>query len=226
MNFSNWGVGRLAGAILLFIGLIFGGVGSIFLFDVKSYADKGVEAQGQVIENIPVRSSKGGTTYTPLVLFKTQSGQEVQFEDGVSSKPPAFDIGEKVNVLYMPDNPNEAIVADGMWLFPGIFVGIGGVLLTIAVVCFVVDFKNRGKAPEPNPFKDFDRNFKDFDRDIDAEFDEEHAFDVKVEVRELLRKKQKLEAIKYYKDAMDVSLQEAMKAVDDIDKEMKAEGVQ
>ncbi|MES2764937.1 MAG: DUF3592 domain-containing protein [Bacteroidota bacterium] len=224
MNVSNWSGSRFGGIIVLAIGLFFGAFATWMVLDAKKYSDNGIAASGTVVENLRTRGQKGGTIYTPIVSFKTKEGQEIEFENSVSSSPPEFAIGEKVDVFYMQDNPHDAVIANGIWLLPGIFSGVTAILLIVAAVCFVFDFKNRGKAPEPDHFKDFHKKFdKDFDDDFTKEFDEETKFDTTVEVREFLRKKQKLEAIKHYKDEMGVSLQEATKAVDVIEQEMKIE---
>jgi hypothetical protein len=56
--------------------------------------------RGVVIENIPVKGSKGGYTYRPKISFRAVDGVERTFTSSGSSKPPQFAVGETVRVAY------------------------------------------------------------------------------------------------------------------------------
>ncbi|HYF03214.1 MAG TPA: DUF3592 domain-containing protein [Patescibacteria group bacterium] len=214
---ANWSMARLAGLILLGVGIIFGGFATWMILDAKKYSDNGIAAIGIVVENIISTAQKGGRTYTPLVRFKTKNNETIEFENWVSSNPPAFKVGEKVDVLYIGNDPHDAIIADGLWLLPGIFGGVTVLLLGIASICFMYDFR----APEKKqPIKTV------FKSEKEEEFDDEWKFNTIVEVREFLRNNQKIEAIAHYKDKLGVKLSEARNAVDEIEREMKTEAAQ
>jgi uncharacterized protein DUF3592 len=79
-----------------------------------------------------------GETYYPVVEFVAQDGERrtVQLSEG--SFPPAYEVGDKVTVLYGPDHPLEARIKSSassalMWVLPGI-TGILGICFLVAVL--------------------------------------------------------------------------------------------
>ncbi|MGB7875041.1 MAG: DUF3592 domain-containing protein [Anaerolineales bacterium] len=77
-----------------------------------------------------------GSTYTPVVHFKTSSGQSVEFVSSYSSNPPDYDVGEPVIVVHPPEDPQNAIIkGDGQFLniifmiVEGIVAAVGFYLL-------------------------------------------------------------------------------------------------
>lgn len=127
----------------LFVG-IFGGVGAVFLAVAgwsissdRSFAAGAVRAEGVVISagNIPV------------VRFETREGAAIEFRGRVSSKPPAYTLGEKVGVLYRPEAPAEARI-DGFverWLLAAIFGGLGSVFFSIGAGFVIVSALGRAR---------------------------------------------------------------------------------
>ena len=61
----------------------------------------------------------------PEVKFRAHDGREIQFTSSVSSKPPAYSVGEKVEVLYRPERPEDAQVNAFMSLWLGVII-LGG----------------------------------------------------------------------------------------------------
>ena len=79
-----------------------------------------------------------GETYYPVVEFVAQDGERrtVQLSEG--SFPPAYEVGDKVTVLYGPDHPLEARIKSSassalMWVLPGI-TWILGICFLVAVL--------------------------------------------------------------------------------------------
>ena len=58
----------------------------------------------------------------PEVKFRAHDGREIQFTSSVSSKPPAYSVGEKVEVLYRPERPEDAQVNAFMSLWLGVII--------------------------------------------------------------------------------------------------------
>jgi hypothetical protein len=75
----------------------------------------GVHVVGEVIELRAIVGPKGGTTYSPIVAFRTKSQVSVEFDDKFGTNPSLHYKGESVNVLYSVDDPLDAIVDDGFW---------------------------------------------------------------------------------------------------------------
>jgi hypothetical protein len=107
------------------------GLGSMYLAYVlyASSADlvaHGIKAQGQVIQNIE-DISDDSTTYHPKIQFTTAEGENIQFTSNTSTNPPAFGIGQGVNILYPKGAPDQAVIDDFLflWLGPLIAGGLG-----------------------------------------------------------------------------------------------------
>lgn len=84
----------------------------------------GETATGTVVKLIEQSDGEGGCcTYVPVVEFEA-GGQVYSFEGGIASDPPAFEIGERVPVLYDPSNPQAAKIDrwSERWLFPILIV--------------------------------------------------------------------------------------------------------
>jgi len=95
-------------------------------------------ATGTVIDMETKRSSSSSsgsteTTFAPVIKFVTSTGQTIQFTSSDSQNPPAYQIGDPVDVLYDPQNPNHAelpgstniaiLIAGGLGF---VFVLVGG----------------------------------------------------------------------------------------------------
>ncbi len=69
---------------------------------------------------------------SPVVDYEV-NGQRFSFQSAMSSSPPAYFVGEKVSVLYRPNNPASAQINSftERWLFPIVFTAAG----VWAVIC-------------------------------------------------------------------------------------------
>lgn len=134
----------------LIIGIVFSLVGGllaligVFLFiRTRIFIGKAQEVKGTVIRLVWSPSSEGGGGYSPVYQFRTISGQMIEKADNLSSNPPMFQEGQTIDVLYDPENPQNArikkwmslyfvsILLGGMGL---IFGGVGVVLLIFQVL--------------------------------------------------------------------------------------------
>jgi len=55
-----------------------------------------------------------GTTYKPILKYKDKSGKEYIYTSANSSDPPAYDIGEQVEMFYNESKPEEAFI-NSVW---------------------------------------------------------------------------------------------------------------
>ena len=72
----------------------------------------GVIAQGEVVSLKRERSSgrRGSrTSYYPVFRFTAQDGREYRVKHNQGSNPPVWKKGEKVELIYLPDNPETAV---------------------------------------------------------------------------------------------------------------------
>ncbi|MCE0523252.1 MAG: DUF3592 domain-containing protein [Methylacidiphilales bacterium] len=76
-------------------------------------------ADGEVVELIPHRGSKGGTSYSLRVSYTQPDGTKGEFETSFSSNPPLHQLGEKIRVVCYPDAETPDILAfPDLFLFP------------------------------------------------------------------------------------------------------------
>lgn len=92
----------------LFIGLI----GVIFLIvcliqhdKLKLYRKQGVKTQGRVLE-----LANEGRMYHPVVRFTLTDGYHVTHKSSFGSRPSLFKEGETVELLYLPEKPEDFII--------------------------------------------------------------------------------------------------------------------
>jgi hypothetical protein len=86
--------------------------------------NEGTTTTGTVVRLEESNSSEGGCcVYSPVVQFNA-NGQTYSFEGDNASDPPAYEVGEVVNVIYDPANPDTAQINkwSERWLFPIIII--------------------------------------------------------------------------------------------------------
>ncbi len=103
---------------------------SLYLYgDSRSLLDEGVTAEGKVIKLLRSQSSDGGSSYRPLVVFIDETGRRVEIESRVGSNPPAYQVGERVEMLYRTGQSHEARIKGFVSLWLGtVITGVIGVL--------------------------------------------------------------------------------------------------
>ncbi|GAA6623207.1 DUF3592 domain-containing protein [Scytonema sp. NUACC26] len=132
---------RIFGSIFAGIGSLFAAIGIMTGVSTHSFVNTSILTQGTVITLVERLStdSDGNSSflYHPVVRFTTNSGEPTIFEAG-GSNPPAFTLGQQVEVRYSPQNPKEASIDSWfeLWFLPVIitstslvFVLIGGIVL-------------------------------------------------------------------------------------------------
>lgn len=118
--------------ILLIIGLALLMLGIISFGRTRRLMSNGTLVQATVVENIPSRDSEGGTMYTPLMDYSI-NGSVRSFSPTGRANPPAYAIGEKVNLIYDPNNSNDIRIRSywGMYLASNILLAMALPMLLI-----------------------------------------------------------------------------------------------
>jgi len=109
------------GALFLIIALLLWNKTRSFLAHAK-------ETTGTVVELLEVRDKDdGSSTWKPVVRFTPSDGSDITFAASFSSKPAPYDVGDSVEVLYLPDDPHEARIKgfSSLWLGTAILGGMG-----------------------------------------------------------------------------------------------------
>lgn len=101
----------------------------------RSFVARAAVAQGTVVALAPSSGSKNSTVYHPVVDYVLPGGQMIEIRSSAGSSPPAYSVGEKVEVLYLPDRPRDGRIRGVFSLWGGplilgglglVFSGIGG----------------------------------------------------------------------------------------------------
>jgi hypothetical protein len=122
----------LVTTILVFSGLIFAGIAAFIFYQQYTLEKNGIQVEG-VVTDLVESTDSDGTTYAPVVAFKTAGGRNFEFQSNFYSNPPAYEVGQKVTVLYPPDRPGEAQIKGAGNLLMIIFGIVGGVELLIGL---------------------------------------------------------------------------------------------
>jgi hypothetical protein len=112
----------------LVIGLAFITLAVLIVINTRKFIAGAEYAQGTVVQMIGDRDG-----YSPVVKFSTAEGREISFEQAGRSNPPGYSVGEGVQVLYQPKEPDNARIDSfqELWLLPMIFGGMGLVFASI-----------------------------------------------------------------------------------------------
>lgn len=153
MGIRNWsfGLGKGLGWLWLFpaIGtLLLAGALAVQVHR-RSFEATASKAEGTVVE-LALRESRDsdgrrGDTYCPVVRYRTAAGREIEFVSRTCSQPPAYDVGERVRVLYRPDKPYGASL-DGFaerWLGTLVLGGIGLIFSLIGWPLVLIPLRRR-----------------------------------------------------------------------------------
>jgi hypothetical protein len=115
-------------------------IGAAFAYShARAFVTRAVRAEGTVVELVD-RGGSSGTTYAPVFLFTDAADAKHKVYSSLSSYPPAYEVGEKVTILYDPDKPQKAKIEGffSLWLVPFILAAIGGLDCLFAAVFIAV----------------------------------------------------------------------------------------
>jgi hypothetical protein len=97
-------------------------------------------AIGRVVNLKTARSStrRRHTVYLPVVEFEPASDHKVRITATVASNPPDYQIGDLVNVKFLPKRPGGGRIHSfwEMWFLPLLFFMIGAIVFGTALLIF------------------------------------------------------------------------------------------
>ena len=119
--------------VFLAVGVLCIVIGAVVLVRTMQFVAKAEHATGTVIELTGEIDSEGDELFFPVVRFTTADGKEIEFESSSGSSPASHSTGDRVEVLYDPDDPNDAQLSGfvDLWLFTIIFFLVGGAFLAV-----------------------------------------------------------------------------------------------
>ncbi len=150
---SVYSIGRRIGYGLMSIVFLIAGIALIGwgYVTVKNKVDgtSFVKTEGTVLRmrEIPANQD-AGITWAPVIKFTDRSGSEHTMESTVSSDPPAYKVGDKVELLYPEGKPEDAFINSFMekWFTP-IMLGVAGVIMFAISIWMIFSAFRRSKPP-------------------------------------------------------------------------------
>ena len=130
--------------LLLSVGLF---VGTWFSYShEKKFLASAVHADGTVVANITKASlgaDDSSTVQFPQFAFRTPDGITHTITSNSGSSPPSYSVGQHVDVLYTPGNPDAATLSGFMSssFLPMMLAIFAVVALLAAVFWFIIDSK-------------------------------------------------------------------------------------
>ena len=111
---------QIASIILLLSGIGLGGASFDFYSNTRDFLRRAAHTQGTVIAFQISHSDNHSMSFTPEINFKNNKGRSVVFNSNLSSDPPQYSVGDKIDVVYDPAKPSNAKVNTFMalWLMP------------------------------------------------------------------------------------------------------------
>lgn len=115
-----------AGWILTVLAALMITAGIAGFINEQRFLQTASKAQAAVVEMVQ-RNGDHGSSYAPVYVFRDAAGKEQKVYSRCSSYPPAYQVGDKINVLYDPRSPRDAQIDSffDMWGWMAIVGGIG-----------------------------------------------------------------------------------------------------
>ncbi len=119
------------GILCAVVGGIIAGVGLGFGLKTVAFVAQAHKATGMV-----VRLEVNRSMFYPVIAFTTDSGEQVVITNKQGTNPPTHKVEDRVEVLYLPDHPEQAQENSfvNLWLFPALPLGFGAFWLITGMV--------------------------------------------------------------------------------------------
>lgn len=96
--------------ILPLFGAVFIMIATIFLFKWRKMTHTGIRTEGTIVE---LQRRKNSRSTFPVVSFQTIGNISITKVPDFSSFPAKIKVGDKVRVIYNPNDPNDFVVESG-----------------------------------------------------------------------------------------------------------------
>ncbi|NTW69756.1 MAG: DUF3592 domain-containing protein [Chlorobiaceae bacterium] len=128
-------------------------LGTLYINEsTRSFMSQAIKTEGTVVRL--AESWSGGSTvshnssiYRPVVRFRDRNGLQHEFISSSGSNPPSYLEGEKVELLYLPDKPENAQINEFVSLWAGSIIlgGLGTLFLFVGGGIFFVPMLKKQK---------------------------------------------------------------------------------
>lgn len=129
---------RFGGMICLVVGVTLLVLAGMVYRNHRAFLATAVHTRGE-ISNYTTRLDNGSTYYKAVIKFTDQTGEGHVFESNTSSTRKVGNLGDRVDVLYSPKVPADAMIDSfsSLWLMPLILAGIGGMQLFVGTLLII-----------------------------------------------------------------------------------------
>ena len=106
-------------------------------------------AAGRVIENVPaMKMGETEANYYPKIEFETARGEGITVILNSGSNSPAFEVGQRVILLYDPQKPTHVEIDNfwSLWLLTMALSGIGAVFALIGGGMLIYEIRRRRRT--------------------------------------------------------------------------------
>jgi hypothetical protein len=119
---------RWIGRLMVALGAVTFLVGVGFAIETATFVLRAKHAAA-IILRLDERENDDGVQYTPVFTFTASDGKQYTVRAIVASDPPAFEVGESADILYVPSKPSGARIASWWQLwFVSLVLGILAVI--------------------------------------------------------------------------------------------------
>jgi len=128
----------LIGLIPGCVGIFMIALGAFFWYRTKNFVGKAQETKGTVTELRYDSDSEGGGYYS-VFQFKTMNGQEIEKVSNIRTNPPQHKVGQVIDILYDPANPNDARIkkTTNLYFVPFLLGGMGIIFVCTGIVVVI-----------------------------------------------------------------------------------------
>lgn len=140
--------------LFVVIGVVLLGCGIFLFLRQRARTAQSILAEGVVIEllrqraegeYLRVKTAQGVKTekkylLRPVVRFQTQSGHTIQFSPSIAIRPAPYQVGERVSVLYLTNNPQQAQINRFvyLWFYVIILIFFGFFMLGMGMMILII----------------------------------------------------------------------------------------
>lgn len=121
-------------------GVLFGALGLGLMIHQLRFEARSQHAEAEVVRLMREDSDEGNPLYRPELQYVDANGQVVRFTSGNASSPPAYDVGDRVQILYDSHDPDNAVIDSfmGRWFLTFMFAGFGVLWLLLGLAPLII----------------------------------------------------------------------------------------
>jgi hypothetical protein len=102
--------------------------------------EQGIKAEGTVVNHERRSCGRGSTSKcnSPVVQFRDRNSRRIEFVSEEVGNVDLYTVGQKVEILYLPEKPERAVINDyhSLWRGVTIWVGAGCLVFLLGAVVY------------------------------------------------------------------------------------------